>query len=220
MVYVAAGTFTMGSTDADKQAYPEEKPAHQVYLDGYWIYKNDVTVAQYKEYCAATGTEMPYLADGFSNDDHPIVNVSWKDAQAYCAWAGTKLPTEAQWEKAARGMNGQIYPWGNKFDKSKCWTAESDGSQTKPVGSFPYGASPYGCLDMAGNVWQWCSVLDVDYADSPSKNPTGSVCAGGVVRGGSWLNISLYCRCASRRLDAPTSMRVNNVGFRCAEPGQ
>jgi formylglycine-generating enzyme required for sulfatase activity len=222
MVWVPAGTFTMGSTDADNQAAGDEKPAHTVYLDGYWIYKTEVTVGQYKKFCAATGHAMPNLADGFSDDDHPIVDVSWNDAQAYCAWAGVKLPTEAQWEKAARGTDGRIYPWGNEFSTSKAWTKESGATHTAPVGSFPDGASPYGCLDMAGNVCEWCQDwYGKDYyASSPSSNPTGPGYAEGrVLRGGSWFSDSFYCRCANRD-DPDPSLTLDIYGFRCVAPGQ
>lgn len=220
MVYVPAGTFTMGSTDSDSQARSDEKPAHQVDLDGYWIYKNDVTVGEYKNFCAATNTKMPYLAAGFSADNQPIVNVSWNDAEAYCTWAGTTLPSEAQWEKAARGTDGRIYPWGNEFDKSKCWTEESGATHTAPVGSFPDGASPYGCLDMTGNVWQWCSDRYGEdyYANSLFSNPTGPDNGGDrVLRGGSWRRQSNRSRSAAR-LSGGQLCLGNSTGFRCIVP--
>jgi len=107
MVWVPAGTFTMGSGDGKKVDNNDETPSHQVYLDGYWIYKTEVTVGQYKKFCAATGHAMPNLKGEDAGDDHPVTWVTWNDAQAYCAWAGVKLPTEAQWEKAARGTDGR-----------------------------------------------------------------------------------------------------------------
>jgi formylglycine-generating enzyme required for sulfatase activity len=197
----------------------DEKPAHQVKLDGYWIYKNEVTVGQYKQFCAATGRTMPNLDSDFSGDDHPVVNVTWFDAVAYCRWAGVRLPTEAQWEKAARGTDGRIYPWGNVWDKDK---ANADGDQTTPVGSFPKGASPYGCLDMAGNVWEWCQDWYGSdyYASSPASNPTGPASGDKrVLRGGSWISTSYFCRCAGRDGNDPSST-YHGYGFRCVAPGR
>ena len=151
MVYVPAGEFLMGSTDG--KVNDNERPQHKVYLTGYWMYKCPVTVAQYRKYCHATGRQMPEQPV-WSQDDHPIVNVNWHDAADYAHWAGVALPTEAQWEKAARGTDGRVYPWGNDWDSAKCVNATGG---TKPVGSCSAGASPYGALDMAGNVWQWCA---------------------------------------------------------------
>ncbi len=162
MLWIPAGQFLMGSTENDKDAGSDEKPQHMVSLDGYWMYKNDVTVAQYRTFCQATRRQMPDAPSWGWRDDHPMVNVTWDDANAYAEWAGASLPTEAEWEKAARGTDGRIYPWGNDWDASKC--SNSTGSndspgQISPVGSFPAGVSPYGCLDMAGNVDQWCEDL-------------------------------------------------------------
>jgi len=129
-----------------------------VNLDGYWIYKYEVTVAQYRKFCNETGSNMPEAPSWGWQDDHPIVHVSWDNATAYTQWAGVRLPTEAQWEKAARGTDGRAYPWGNEWDATKC--ANSVGqrlSSTKPIGSYPSDTSPYGALDMAGNVWEWCA---------------------------------------------------------------
>jgi len=156
MVWVSAGEFTMGN---DKNESFWQRPQHKVYLDGYWIYKNDVTVAQYRKFCQATKSTMPQqLAK--SNDNYPVVNVTWKAAKAYAQWAGGALPTEAQWEKAARGTDERNFPWGGK-------------GIVEHVGSYPSGASPYGCMDMAGNVMQYCADLfDANYYKfSPSHNP-------------------------------------------------
>ena len=217
MVWIPAGEFQMGDRDL------LDNPRHTVKLSGYWIYKNLVTVAQYKKYCKMTGRQMPggpSFDSGWSQGDHPIVNVSWYDAAAYAKWAGCALPTEAQWENAARGTDGRTYPWGNDWDPSKC--ANSVGnrlSSTKPVGSYPSGASPYGCLDMAGNVWQWCrDWYDPWYCKSDrGLDPGGPDSGGGrVVRGGSWSYFSADCfRCAYRDYRAP-DFRRNLVGFRCA----
>jgi formylglycine-generating enzyme required for sulfatase activity len=237
MLYVPAGAFTMGSKDSDKDVTEREQPAHQVVLKGYWVYRNDVTVAQYRKFCKAAHRSMPGAPAWGWIDSHPMVNVSWNDAQAYCAWAGTKLPTEAQWEKAARGTDGRIYPWGNKFDKSKCWTSENDATRTKPVGSFPNGASPYGCLDMAGNVWEWCQDLcvykfpkryrlhsiqrklgDNQYKTTPviyTQNSPPEIFR--ALRGGAWTYSANDCRTISRNASTQTD-KSTFIGFRCVVP--
>lgn len=224
MVWVPAGEFLMGSTNADKYANLDEKPAHNIYLDGFWIYKNDVTVSQYRKFCEATGHEMLKSPPDFRwIDDHPIIFVSWYDANAYANWAGVALPTEAQWEKAARGKDGYIYPWGNMWDKTKCDNIANvvkmnDQDGAKSVGSFPSGASPYGCMDMAGNEWQWCSdwyAIDY-YTNSPSCNPTGpETGTKRILRGGSWATPNPeYLRTAFRLGLEPTNRR-GAVSFRC-----
>ena len=153
-------------------------------------------------------------------DTHPV-NVSWNDAKAYAKWAGVTLPTEAQWEKAARGTDGRVYPWGNDWDAAKCNNSvgANHPGKTSPVGSFPAGASPYGCLDMAGNVWQWCADwYGADYyTTSPAKNPTGPATGTvRVLRGGSWggSGVVYGCRGACRIYYIPY-LWVYLIGFRC-----
>jgi len=156
LILIPAGEFLMGSLDIDSQVVSNEKPQHKVYLDAYYIYKNDVTVAQYRVFCRVKRRKMPGLPD-WAKDDHPMICVTWDDAIAYAQWAGAALPTEAQWEKAARGQDGRLYPWGNAWDASKCQCSKvqwGDAGKTSPVGTFPSGASPYGVLDMVGNVEQ------------------------------------------------------------------
>ncbi len=222
LVFIPAGEFLMGSTDADTDAEADEKPQHTVYLDAYYIYKNDVTVAQYRQFCLATGREMPIAPAWGWIDDHPMVNVSWDDAKAYADWAGASLPTEAQWEKAARGTDGRIYPWGNEWEPTNCNNyVEGTGlGRTSPVGFYPAGASPYGCLDMEGNVMQWCADwYDKRYYEySPSSNPTGpEIGATVVLRGEAWFcNFTTPFRTACR-FDSPAdpSQRYDFIGFRC-----
>ena len=220
MVWVPAGEYLMGSTDADNEADTDEKPQHKVYLDGYWIYKTEVTVAQYRKFCQATGRQMPPEPEWKWQDTHPIVNVTWDDAAAYAQWAGAALPTEAQWEKAARGPDGRLYPWGNDWDGAKCVNSARGNAPggTKPVGGMPAGASPYGCLDMAGNVWEWCADWydGSYYKNTPSGNPTGPATGTArVVRGGSWGNtISDFFRAAGRYRPTPEG-RNDYLGFRC-----
>jgi formylglycine-generating enzyme required for sulfatase activity len=191
-----------------------------------------VTVKQYLAFCAATGHARPPVPTfdlTWGQDDHPIVNVSWNDAMAYCAWLSqatgytVSLPTEAQWEKAARGGDGRTYPWGNDWDSSKLQCSKAtfgDSGGTASVGSYPSGASPHGVLDMAGNVWQWCSDwYDATYyKSSPDRNPAGPPSSPDgvrVLRGGSWYNggAELF-RCVDRSRDTPDD-RLITGGFRC-----
>ena len=219
LICIPAGSFLMGSANADAHADPDEKPQHVVDLDEYYIYKNAVTVAQYRKFCHATGHQMPELAD-WSQHDHPIVNVSWEDAAAYAEWAGGELPTEAQWEKAARGTDGRIYPWGNLWETAKCSNSVGNNhpGHTSPVGCFPEGGSPYEVQDMAGNVRQWCAdwYEDKYYQNASARNPTGPVTGTHrVLRGGSWLDTtSGLFRLAHRGGFNPANGSIN-IGFRC-----
>jgi formylglycine-generating enzyme required for sulfatase activity len=217
MVFIPAGEFIMGSEDD-----ADERPVHKVVLGGYYIYKKPVTVAQYQKFCNDTGRSMPDPPTWGWKDEHPIVNVNWYDALVYVKWAGVRLPTEAEWEKAARGVNGWVYPWGNHFYQSCLWAsrfADGDIGETAPVGSFWSGASTYGVLDMAGNVWEWCADwYNADYYQTlPSLNPLGPNSGKyRVLRGGSWSDVESDCfRAASRDGDYPDVM-AGNVGFRCA----
>jgi formylglycine-generating enzyme required for sulfatase activity len=232
MVYVPVGEFLMGSTDSDPMTQDDEKPQHTVYLDAFWIDRTEVTNAQYKK-CVSAGAcrASSYANDSqFNGDNQPVVGMDWNDAQAYCQWAGRQLPTEAQWEKAARGADGRIYPWGNQ--PATCEYAVMDdvsgngcgkGHTAWPVGSKPKGVSPYGALDMAGNVWEWVADWydDKYYANSPSRNPQGpSSGQFRVMRGASLDNDPTCARAACRYSRTPVD-RGNNFGFRCVgvEPG-
>ena len=219
MVWVPAGEFLMGSTD--DEGVRDERPQRKVYLDGYWMYKTEVTVAQYRKFCEATNREMPEAPEWGWKEDHPVVNVSWHDAVDYAKWAGASLPTEAQWEKAARGTDGRVFPWGNEWDAGACANSVSWSLKgTKPVGSCPAGASPYGCVDMAGNAWEWCADwYDEAYYgnEAPSRNPPGPASGGyRVLRGGSWnCGDRGPFRCANRLLYRPCR-RDDFGGFRCS----
>ena len=221
MVLVPAGEFTMGSTMAD-----DEKPVHRVDLDAFYMDKYHVTVGQYAKYLEATDKEAPPEWDIMNQSRHqkrPVVNVNWFDAATYCKWAGKRLPTEAEWEKAARGTDGRLYPWGNEaptrlhanFGK-KQW---ANHMALVPVGMFEMGKSPYGIYDMAGNAWEWVNDwYDHDYyKKSPTKNPQGPKTGKSkVVRGGNWLYVQEFLR-SSFRFNAEPSGRQFGYGFRCAK---
>ncbi|MEI7832698.1 MAG: SUMF1/EgtB/PvdO family nonheme iron enzyme [bacterium] len=233
MVLVPAGECLIGTSEEDfsaflrhnsqlkREDFAAEMPQHKVLLDSYYIYKNEVTVAQYRKFCAATGYAMPTEPAWKWQDNQPIVNVSWDDAKAYASWAGASLPTEAQWEKAARGIDGNVYPWGYAWDvgKARCSTvAFNDAQQPAAVGSYPAGTSPYGCMDMAGNVWEWCDDLYAAdyYRNSPAANPTGPTKGSTrVLRGGSWGDYNSSNFRSSFRPSREPSSRYNDCGFRC-----
>jgi formylglycine-generating enzyme required for sulfatase activity len=215
VVLIPAGEFKMGS-DESKNA--DERPAHAVYLEAYYISKNLVTVGQYRDYCKITRVHvMPYDPGSEHNND-PMILVTWNEAQQYAEWAGARLPTEAEWEKAARGTDGRIYPWGNRFDKRKC--AIGAGAMAV-VGSYPEGASPYGVLDMVGNTYQWCADLyDRDYYKSaPKSNPTGpSIGSSRARRGCSWQDGSPDSAGAPHRSAGAPYDRDERCGIRLVWP--
>ncbi len=223
-VWVPAGSFLMGSLSSDSDAGGDEKPQHTVTLAGYWIDKYEVTNGQYAM-CEKEGKcEKPSSSqyDDQKYVDHPVVNVDWEMAKAYCGWAERRLPTEAEWEKAARGMDGRKYPWGDEAascEKVNYWGKDGDciGDTTK-VGSYDKGASPYGAMDMAGNVWEWVSSLKESYPYNASDGRENlSVGGSRVLRGGSWGYGERFVRTANRDGGDPTG-RGNSLGFRCASP--
>jgi sialate O-acetylesterase len=185
MIWIPPGEFIMGGLNG--------KDHHRVTLRGYWMYKVPVTVQQFRKFCQDTGREMSAPPPWGWLEDHPMVNVSWYDAVAYARWAGVRLPTEAEWEKAARGTDGRVLPWGNDFDTAKCQSPRDlHGYQgSTPVGLFAEGASPYGCLDMCGNVWQWCSsrMAPYPYRADDGREEIDSYLQDErrVYRGGGWV---------------------------------
>jgi formylglycine-generating enzyme required for sulfatase activity len=223
MVLVPAGEFTMGSDDGDA----DEKPAHRVYLDDYYIDKYEVTTSRYAAFLRETGRAKPQYWNRISlvsDGDRPVVGVDWNDADAYCRYYGKRLPTEAEWEKAARGTDGRVYPWGNgnptrrlaSFDQSR-WS-EMGYALLAPVKSHDGGKSPYGVYHMAGNVWEWVAdwYANSYYQNSPSQNPTGpSSGSFRVVRGGYWGSSPQALRSASRYYGIDPTDRNNGLGFRC-----
>ena len=216
-VPIPAGEFTMGSNE-----YDEEKPIHRVHLSAYQITRHPVTNAQYAAFVEATWHAAPQHWKGgkipHGKENHPVVNVSREDAQAFCEWAGVRLPTEAEWEKAARGTDGRTYPWGNQPPTQALCNYNRNVGDTTPVGQYPKGASPYGVLDMAGNVWEWVNDwYDKDYyCVSPSNNPQGPETGKHrVLRSGSWINCRPDVRSTTRIKYYPDSWS-NNVGYRFA----
>jgi formylglycine-generating enzyme required for sulfatase activity len=244
LVFVPGGSFEMGSSDAEmadvlaecpycnQDWFRGEQPAHRVSLAAYWIDQTEVSNEQYLG-CFEAGTcERPHCWDDthFNGLSQPVVCVDWFQAQAYCEWTGGRLPTEAEWEYAARGSQGRIYPWGDFFDGTRLnfcdlycdqeWKASEydDGYPwTAPVGNYSEGASWCGALDMAGNVLEWVNDwFDEDYyADTPVDNPLGPAAGEGRgLRGGAWVYDRWGARCASRERADPTYQNVD-TGFRC-----
>lgn len=229
-VLIPAGEFIMGSNETRADARPE----HKVYLDAYYIDKYEVTNAQYYEfleYIKGTGDHskchpdepkgtdhkprMWNADDYYNNPEYPVIRVTWYDAYAYAGWAGKRLPTEAEWEKATRGPNGNRWPWGNEWDPAKC----ALGEEIAPVGSLEAGKSFYDCYDMAGGVAEWCADwYEIEYYQhAPTKNPTGPETGDQkVLRGGSRFGRGFLLRGSTRKYEKPHLFNIA-LGFRCAK---
>jgi formylglycine-generating enzyme required for sulfatase activity len=221
LVYIPEGEFTIGSPADDGDA--DEHPAHKVFLDGYWIGKTEVTFDQYDRFCVESG-KVKAADEGWGRGSRPVIYVSWNDARDFCSWLQKKtglkfrLPSEAEWERSARDR----FPWGNQSPDSDRANFNKDNMRTTPVGSYPQGASPYGILDLAGNVWEWTGDwYDPGYyRDSPRENPRGPEAGSErVVRGGSWANGEDLVRAANRSSENPES-KLNILGFRLALDGK
>jgi len=227
-VYVPAGEFLMGSADTDPNAIAFEQPQHTVYLDAFWMDQTEITNAMYAACVDAGGCLIPISSGSethleyFRNptyDNYPVLYVSWANARAYCQWAGRRLPTEAEWEKAARGPDGRIFPWGDAAPNPSRANFNKNVGDTSAVGSFPTNASLYGALDLAGNAWEWVSDWygGLYYASSPATNPQGPNSGTvRVLRGGAWDSELADIRAAARFSFGPTN-RQNFIGFRCAQ---
>jgi formylglycine-generating enzyme required for sulfatase activity len=231
LILIPAGEFLMGSDpEKGERAYKAEIPQHILYLPDYYLAKTPVTNAQYATFVDATDHERPEYWRGGKpprgEEDHPIANVTWHDGMAYCNWLAEvtgkayRLPSEAEWEKGARGTDGRIYPWGNEWDPKRCNSSEGGRGDTTPVGAYPQGASPYGLLDMAGNAWEWCHSLHKSYPYNPQDGREDPEASGArVLRGGAFYDAERYVRCACR-LRANPLKGENYYGFRiCVAPG-
>jgi iron(II)-dependent oxidoreductase len=223
MVRVPAGPFIMGS-DA---RWPDEGPNHEVYLPAYDIDAHEVTNEQYYKFMQATGRPAPsHFPDGQpppGREKHPVVFVMWYDANDYCHWSGKRLPIDAEWEKAARGTDERLFPWGNEFDPKKANTHHSKRGTTTPVGMFPAGRSPYGAYDMAGNVWEWTASWYKPYAGNKRQTENyGQKYR--VLKGGSFVDCTFY-KCgisapAFNRSFFKAETRNSGFGFRCAKSAE
>jgi formylglycine-generating enzyme required for sulfatase activity len=257
MVFVPAGEFTMGSEDGPVN----EQPVHKVTLPDFWIDQTEVTNAMFAKFMEESGYETDAQKGGCSYvldvateqwnclsdaawdqpqgsgssldglDAHPVVQVSWNDAGAYCAWAGRRLPSEAEWEKAARSDDARRFPWGNEevngtllnladVAYGTAWSipqVDDEYQFTSPVGHYPAGTSPYGALDMAGNVWEWNSSLSRPYPYDPNDGREDLSASGmRALRGGSWDDFTINVRSMIRFRGGP-AFRVAYIGFRCAD---
>ncbi|MHC1783623.1 MAG: formylglycine-generating enzyme family protein [Anaerolineaceae bacterium] len=221
MVFVSAGDFLMGSQEGVGNA--DEHPQHTVYLDAFWIDKTEVTNNMYEK-CVAAGacsepkdkssnTRNPYYGNPVYAD-FPVIYVDWNQAQAYCAWTGRTLPSEAQWEKAARGTDGRSYPWGNQEPDSNLANYNDNIGDPTEAGSYPAGASPYGALDMAGNVWEWtANWLDVyPGGDLQASEYFGTIYR--TLRGAAWYLNADEIRSAFRAGFYQSGLS-KDLGFRC-----
>ncbi len=246
MVHAPAGEFQMGSDDAEvdlalemcntyygdceREWFEVEQPVHPVTLNGFWIDRTEVTIAQYRK-CVESGGCEPLMGVDLSDramDDHPAFYVTWTQADAYCEWAGARLPTEAEWEYASRGPEGRRYPWGDEFDGTRlnscdasCPNPWADGafddghSDIAPVGSYPDGASWCGALDMAGNVMEWMADRYGDYPSGRQLNPTGPPTGRlYVLRGDAADGTRSVARSTARHGERPDRL-YKYFGFRC-----
>lgn len=231
-LYIPAGKFQMGTSTAGDWTGGDEFPMHEVYLDSFWMDKTEVTNGQYQKCVQAGGCLEPHSISSetqnsyFDNPafaDYPVIQVDWDQANAYCKWTGRRLPTEAEWEKAARGTTERLFPWKGdaygpdfaNYDMDDNWP----NADTSQAGSIPAGASPYQVIDMAGNVYEWVSDWygSTYYSQSPIENPSGPAEGSArVIRGGAWSSDWFFIRTGSRLSFYPDSYS-NDIGFRCAQ---
>ncbi len=234
-VWIPPGKFSMGCTPGDDRCDPVQLPSREITFDaGFLLSRTEVTVGAYKTFARQTATRLPdapAFNDGWRKDDHPIVNVTWDDARAYCAWAGGRLPSEAEWEYAARGGHADwFHPWGR--ESPTCTPGAANGARfddgaacrkagTERVGA--YGPNGFGLLDAAGNAWEWCAdEWNANYSDAPSDGSAfeeGSTASRRVLRGGSWINGADYLRVSIRSRWFQSRGR-EFIGFRCARDGE
>jgi len=233
MVLIPEGSFPMGVPHGDRDGGRDEYPRHDVFVKNFYIDKFELTNGRYLEFVKATHHRIPQNPKNATRNlwegetiaesliDRPVINVDWADAQAYCQWAGKRLPTEAEWEKAAKGTADRRFPWGNvePTNKHLNFNQQWIGEKTlMPVGSYEAGKSPFGVYDMAGNVWEWVNDwYDAKYYEkSPAKNPTGpETGTKRVLRGSGWQNETPTVRIFTR-VDSDPTIRNESTGFRCA----
>lgn len=225
MALIPEGHFGMGIDGL--QGLEDERPRRSVWLEAYAIDRYEVTTSRYAPFLRATGRRVPWMweqVDPAIHGDRPVIGVDWEDAEAYCRWAGKRLPTEAEWEKAARGTDGRAFPWGNQpptpeLANYALGSRFSYSQALMPVGHYEQGRSPFGLYDMAGNVWEW--VQDwydgAYYVHGPERNPTGPETGQlKVLRGGSWSELPKYLLTYGRFKLLPNT-RNSYTGFRCAK---
>jgi len=217
VVRIPGGEFQMGSAEAEGE--PPERPRHAVRVDGFLLDKTEVTWGQYQRFLAASGQPPPKSPVWGTPEALPASSITWNEAGAFCAWAGGRLPTEAEWERAARGDDSRQYPWGSTFDPWRCNTRDGGPHAPTPAGAHPDCVGPYGVLDLAGSVPEWCSDWydETYYAESPAANPAGPRTGKTrVLRGGTWMSASSLVRAASR-LGVDPAWPGPMLGFRCAQ---
>ncbi len=214
-VYVPGGEFTMGAEEYEA-ASPLEQPEHKVTIESFWLQRTEVTNAQYAK-CVADKACTPPNNQRWQNPEfaqHPVTHVTWAQANAYAAWAGGRLPNEAEWEKACRGTDGRLYPWGEEEPTSKLANYNNEIGDTTPVGSYPDGASPYGALDMAGNVWEWTLSIEKPYPYNAKDGREDPKAPGKrILRGGSYYYTQYQLHCTTRSGFTPTTAN-QHFGFR------
>jgi len=240
LLHIPAGEFSMGSNQNDQDTFDDEKPIHRVYLPEFLIARFPVTEEQFAVFLAAVRSQLPLVAK--ARLKHPATRVTWYDANEFCQWAGrasglvVRLPTEAEWEKAARGFDERLWPWGNERtalpanlkDTGTTILRHADGRMSRqlnatgtvPVGCFsPRGDSPFGCVDMSGNVWEWTHTLYRPYPYRPDDGREDEDDKGmRVLRGGSFLSPSWRARCSSRLRQPPGNRYAVDLGFRICIP--
>jgi len=217
VVRIPSGGFPMGSPEG--RGEPNERPQHKVHVSAFLIDKTEVTWRQMRRFHQATGHPLPKAPISGSPDHYPASNILWDEAGAYCRWVGGRLPTEAEWEKAARGTDGREYPWGDRFEADRCNTISGGLHRVEDVGSYPGCLSPYGVLDLAGGMWEWCADWYAEdyYARSPAADPPGPETGTlRVTRGGAWMSQPTWVRSAYRARGVASSGNVD-YGFRCAQ---
>jgi formylglycine-generating enzyme required for sulfatase activity len=220
VVRIPGGEFRMGSPEGEGES--EEHPQHVVQVDGFLMDKTEVTWGQYRRFAMQTGRTLPKTPIWGMPEAFPASNITWEDARSFCAWAGGRLPTEAEWERAARGAEARRYPWGDDWDPARCNTRDGGVHAPSAAGAYPDCLSPYGVLDLAGSVGEWCEDwYGADYyAKSPAENPIGpDTGRTRVSRGGWWMNAASFVRGAYRQGFDP-GWPDPTRGFRCVQDDQ